>query len=93
MYADDLVEWMMEILSNANPMCPVFNVGSDQAVTLPELAHKVGNYFGVEVKAAEITTKEIDRYVPSIQKARNLLGVKLSVDLNRAIELSVSSDV
>ncbi len=93
MYADDLVVWMMEILINANLTCPVFNVGSDEAVTLPELADKIGNHFGVKVRFAEITVKEIDRYVPSIQKARDLLGLKLSVNLDQAIELSVSSDV
>lgn len=93
MYADDLVVWMIEILLNANLTCPVFNVGSDEAVTLPELADKIGNHFGVEVRCVEIATKEIDRYVPSIQKARDLLGLKLSVNLNQAIQLSVSSDV
>ena len=91
MYADDLVEWMMEILVNANSNCSIFNVGSDEAVNMGELASKVAAYFGVEVDAENIVSEKIDRYVPSIQKAFDELELNCKFDLDQAIHQTVQS--
>lgn len=88
MYADDLVVWMMEILVNANPKCPIFNVGSEDALTMGDLATKIADYFNVGVNAKNIFSETIDRYVPSTQRAFNELGLKPSFDINQAIKLS-----
>jgi nucleoside-diphosphate-sugar epimerase len=89
MYADDLVEWMMEILVNANPQCPVFNVGSYQAVSMRDLADKIAIYFGVEVDAETIVSEHVDRYVPSIQKALDELGLSCKFDLDKALDETI----
>lgn len=90
MYADDLVEWMMEILVNANPKCPIFNVGSEETVSISALAEKVADCFGSKVEAENINVEKIDRYVPSTEKAFNELSLSCKLDLNQAIQKTLS---
>jgi nucleoside-diphosphate-sugar epimerase len=85
MHADDLVEWLMTIALHANPECPIYNVGSDQAVLMSDLANIVAKEFNTEVKLPEIFDSNIDRYIPSIDKAKHELGVTLRYDLMSAI--------
>jgi nucleoside-diphosphate-sugar epimerase len=89
MYADDLVVWLMEILISANTDCPIFNVGSDEALTIGGLAKKVGSYFGVDVDSEKLSSPKIDRYVPSIGKALNMLGLKCRYGLDNALNETV----
>ncbi|HEY3300172.1 MAG TPA: NAD(P)-dependent oxidoreductase [Methylophilaceae bacterium] len=85
MYADDLVEWLMTIAENSNPLCPVYNVGSDQEVLLGDLAQKISKLFSVEADVAAILETKIDRYIPSIEKAKTELGLYLKYDLMSSI--------
>lgn len=91
MYADDLVAWMMEVVVNANSHCPVFNVGSDQAVSMGDLASKVAAYFKVAVDAEDIVSEKIDRYVPSTQKAFDAFGLICKLDLDQSIHQTVQA--
>ena len=90
MYADDLVEWMMTIAFHANPECPVYNVGSDQAVLMGDLAMLVAKEFGVDVQIPEITYPYVDRYIPSIDKAKRELSLTLRHDLISAVRYTAS---
>lgn len=85
MYADDLVKWLMTIAHSSGPQCPIYNVGSADAVEIRELAEQVGSYFGVNIDAAEINNPEADRYVPSIEKAFIELGLRIECDLSTSI--------
>lgn len=85
MHSDDLVKWLMSICENANSTCPVYNVGSDRAVTIEQLAHMVARQLGIAVMSPELRTNEVERYIPSITKAKTELGLELSIDLERAI--------
>ena len=89
MYADDLVEWMMTIALHASPECPVYNVGSDQAVLMGDLARLTAGEFGVNASVPDITESSIDRYIPSINKARNALGLTLQHDLIAGIRHTI----
>lgn len=86
MHADDLVRWLMTIADAAGPKCPVFNVGSDEAVTVGEAARVVAARFGVAAEIPPLTDPVIDRYVPSIAKARAELSLDLSYDLASAVD-------
>lgn len=86
MYADDLVEWLMTIAAAGNTQCPIFNVGSREAFEVRELALVISRIFGVEVIAPEISTTEIDRYIPSVDSAFNTLGLTNKYDLEGAIK-------
>jgi dTDP-glucose 4,6-dehydratase len=85
MYADDLVVWLMTLVTHANTECLTINVGSDEAINLNNLAQKIADYFEVPAKIPEITNTRIDRYVPCTEKARNELGLSLRFDLNASI--------
>lgn len=89
MYADDLVEWLMTMAVHANPLCPVYNVGSDQAIIMGDLAKLIANEFGVDASVPEITESSIDRFIPSIEKAKQELHLTLKYDLISAIRRTV----
>ena len=91
MHADDLVHWLMTICHSANPICPIYNVGSDQELTIGDLADMVAQRFSVGVNKAELTEESIDRYVPSIAKAKLELGLKLTIDLAGAIDKTIAA--
>jgi len=91
MYADDLVHWLMTICHAANPLCPIYNVGSDKALTVGELADMVAQKFCVGVTKAEFGRKGADRYVPSITKAKNILGLQLWIDTTVAIDKTIAA--
>ncbi len=86
MHADDLVRWLMTLAEAAEPSAPVYNVGSDQALTMGEIAQVVADRFGVQADVPPITDASVDRYVPSIAKARAELGLSLSFDLRSAVD-------
>jgi dTDP-glucose 4,6-dehydratase len=86
MHADDLVRWLMTLGEAASPDCPVYNVGSDEAMTMGEVARVVASRFGVAANVPSIVEREIDRYVPSIANARRELGLSLSFDLEAAVD-------
>jgi dTDP-glucose 4,6-dehydratase len=89
MYADDLVEWLMTIACNSNPLCPTYNVGSDQAIEIRELAALIAGEFGSFVDFPELSEGAVDRYIPSILKAKDELGLLLKYDLLSSIRETI----
>ena len=89
MYSTDLTEWLLTILvkgSKGN----AYNVGSDDAISISDLAHKVRRVLSAE-NPVEIKKPRLDgclpsRYLPSIEKAKTLLSLELRVGLEKAIE-------
>lgn len=91
MYADDLIVWMMKILENSSTNCPIFNVGSDEAVNLFDLAEIIALATNVKASYAWRDKDRVDRYVPSIQKAKKQLGVGLQYSLVDSINLTIDN--
>ena len=87
MYAADMAIWLWTILLRS-PASQVFNVGSDQAISILELAHAVASAIGspAAVRVAQRAgAGEPQQYVPSISKARQHLGLVCEVALEDAI--------
>jgi dTDP-glucose 4,6-dehydratase len=88
LYAGDLAIWLWTMLFRAPPLTPV-NFGSDRDVSILELAHIVASVVNleVEVKVAESPLPESlpSRYVPSIARAKELLGLSPLIGLEEAI--------
>ena len=88
MYAADLAIWLWSILFRA-PSLDAFNVGSDQSISILELAQKVVSSLRstatVKVGQMPIAGEPMKQYVPSIEKAQQQLGLKLRVSLEEAI--------
>lgn len=87
LYATDLSSSLWALLSRGKTG-RAYNVGSDQEVTIRELAIEVVNCTN---KRAEVVIKGIDtsenvnRYVPSVEKISKELGISQSVLLSQAI--------
>ena len=92
LYADDLVEWLFAILERGETGRP-YNVGSDRAVSIRELAETVRNALGskseIIVKGTPKAGERPSVYVPSIECARGELGLDVKVSLENAIRFSV----
>ena len=92
LYADDLVEWLFAILERGESGRP-YNVGSDRAVSIRELAETVRGALGSDSEIiVNGTPKPGERpsaYVPSIARAREELGLTVKVALENAIRFSV----
>jgi nucleoside-diphosphate-sugar epimerase len=88
MYAADLAIWLWSILFRA-PAMEAFNVGSNRAINILELAHTVAAAIGSTAKARvaqqAIPGAAIQQYVPSTRKTEQFLGLKCEVALEDAI--------
>jgi nucleoside-diphosphate-sugar epimerase len=93
MYASDLTVWLWTILFKGESCVP-YNVGSDKGVTIAELAAIVSQAAGCQVevviKGAADSEKPADRYVPSIERAKNRLGLSPKIELRDAVERTVA---
>ncbi len=88
LYAADLAIWLWTMLFRAPPLTPV-NVGSGRDVSILELAHIVANVVNpsveVELAKSPVTGSLPSRYVPSIARAKELLGLIPLIGLEEAI--------
>lgn len=84
----DLADWLLALLVGGQ--CgEVYNVGSDEAISIAELAHLVRKVAGgdnsIEIEGVPNHGQRPPRYVPSVEKARDALGLNCSVGLEDAI--------
>ena len=94
LYAADLVEWLLVILLNGQAGRP-YNVGSETAVSIRELADRVATVAATErpergqpdVLVARQPQQGVpsDRYVPDCGRARTELGLIPATSLDTAI--------
>ncbi|MBU1689244.1 MAG: NAD(P)-dependent oxidoreductase [Gammaproteobacteria bacterium] len=96
LYMADLVNWLLTLLLKGKNG-QIYNVGSDQAVSIRGLAYLVRDVLSphkpVKVLGqpnASVGNAVRNRYVPSIAKARAELGLDVSVALNEAIRRTSS---
>jgi dTDP-glucose 4,6-dehydratase len=76
MYSDDLVKWLLKILENSNTRCPIYNVGSDDAVSIHTLADILAKKYKLKVKKLiKISNLITDKYIPNIDKAKKNLNL------------------
>ena len=94
MYAGDLIEWLFTILLEGNSN-EIYNVGSDKAVSIAELAKLVSGFSLSKQPNVNIAKLKIDgilapRYVPSIEKAERELGLKCRTSLHESLEKTIN---
>ena len=89
LYSSDLTIWLWKILSKGKINSP-YNVGSNESISIAELATKVLDTKKHEsLKIIILNPKSKDellQYVPSVDKALFELGLKVNVDLDTAIK-------
>jgi dTDP-glucose 4,6-dehydratase len=92
LYGADLAVWLWTLLFAGRPGT-AYNVGSDDAVRIGELARLVAERCGVGVRVAGAARpgQPEQRYVPSIGRAREELGLRVGVRLREAVDRTVRS--
>jgi len=76
MYSDDLVRWLLKILENSNAECTIYNVGSDDAISIQKLASTLSKKYNLKLHLhKKILENIIDKYIPNIQKAKKELNL------------------
>ena len=92
MYADDMVDWLMKILINANLTCKTYNVGSDREIEIKKLAALVVSLFNkkIIITTNKIDSKSIDKYIPNISKTKSDLKLKINYNLTKALQLTIN---
>ncbi len=85
MHSDDMARWLITILASSNTKCPIYNVGSDESISLQNLAKIIGKIFKKPVEIKKTNNKKIERYVPSIKKARKELNLKINYKLRTSL--------
>lgn len=93
LYAADLAVWLWTLLFRGTAGA-AYNVGSDQHLTVEELASKISRKFD---PAPEVTiaikpdpNRPVSRYVPNIDRARAELGLEPWVGLDEAIDRTLA---
>jgi dTDP-glucose 4,6-dehydratase len=93
LYAADLAIWLWTLLFRA-PSLQAFNVGSENAINIRDLAHQVASALDSNVKVniakEPVEGRAIQRYVPSTRRAREELGLVERIELDDAIRRTAS---
>lgn len=89
LYGADLALWLIKLLTSEN--CgSVYNVGSDEAVSIRELAHLVSDISGCKTPphftSDTPSAGSTSVYVPNISLAKSELGLKVRISLQEAIQ-------
>lgn len=86
LYTADMVAWLLALLVRGAPG-RAYNVGSERAVTIAELAHRVAALLGgtVEIIGARAPGARAHWHVPDTTRSRGELGLAETVPLNDAI--------
>lgn len=85
LYAADLVSWLLTLLLKGRPRY-AYNVGSDDSVSIAELARGVAAASDCQVDIRQSPTGlPIQRYVPAVTRAREELGLDVWTPLPEAL--------
>ena len=90
LYAADLIIWLLNILLRGQAS-RAYNVGSDQEITILELANLTSSTAGTASKTRVLgrpNGNDSRRYVPDISRCREELGIAVFIDLKKAIRLT-----
>jgi dTDP-glucose 4,6-dehydratase len=93
LYPTDLITGLFAILVNGKS-ARAYNIGSDQAITILDLANAIARYYSpeltVEVAGRPDASNPVNYYVPDIGRARTELGIKITVPLQEAIARTIA---
>jgi nucleoside-diphosphate-sugar epimerase len=92
LYAADLVIWLLHILLLGKPG-EAYNVGSDQAISIKDLALKVAGFFPglkVEVLNQVQPTDRNQNYVPDIHQTMNIFSLTPPLGLDESISRTIN---
>jgi len=74
-------------LINSSTKCNIYNVGSDEAISIKNLAGMIAKKFNKSVSTndKELIKDDFDFYVPSINKAKKELNLKVKFKIKKSL--------
>lgn len=89
LHAADLTIWLWTILFKGKSCFP-YNVGSNEAVTVADLANLVAEQFAprprIEIEQRQVNGLASERYIPSIERVYREFGLHPTIGLAEAIQ-------
>lgn len=97
-YVGDVVDGVLKLMAEPSAQGEVFNLGSDEEVTIEELAKRIVERTGSSSKLRYIPYEQafsrgfedMQRRVPCLDKAHQIIGYQPTVDLNGIIDKVVA---
>jgi len=95
MYVSDLMVWLWSILIKGES-CRPYNVGSQNTLSMRELANIVGECFDEEIKIEVLGEKNVSTnsaqniYAPSTKRAQKELGLQERITLKDALKKTIN---
>lgn len=93
LYAADLAVWLWTILLNGKS-CRPYNIGSEDSVSIAELAHTVAQCFEKDMDVVVAKPPKLggsqERYVPSTKRAVEECGVRQNFDLKESLKMTIA---
>ena len=91
----DLAHWLVTLLERGRPG-ETYNLGSDEVISIAELAHLVRDLLAPDkpVRILGVAAKDSavrNRYIPEIRKAREELGLHVTIPLAEAIRRTATA--
>ena len=84
MHSDDLICWLLTILTANSQMSLIYNIGSDHEIELHDLANELQIKNEKKIIKYKFDHSKLDRYVPNTNLAKNEFGLT-----NRTLEDSL----
>lgn len=91
-YIDDIVDGILLCLEKEEAVGEVFNIGNPKGtITVLALAEKIIQMAGSSSSIVHVpkTYVDVELRIPSIEKAKNLLGFEPKVDLNEGLKRTI----
>tara|TARA_Y100000591_G_C21827691_1_gene697640 strand:+ start:1186 stop:2091 length:906 start_codon:yes stop_codon:yes gene_type:complete len=86
MNSEDLIKWIIKIMNRSNNKCEIYNVGSDEIISIKKLAYLISNKYKKKIIFQNNSnSNNIDFYVPSISKAKNKLNLKINYKIRDSL--------
>lgn len=90
LYAADLAIWLWTILFRGKACYP-YNVGSDQEITIADLAQTVASTISGSIQSSKPSlTSPASRYVPSVERAASEMGLRVQIPMRESLLRFVS---
>jgi nucleoside-diphosphate-sugar epimerase len=92
MHEKDLVTWLFRILNYSNKNCPIYNVGSDNYISIYKLANLLARKYNLNINYdnIKISKKIFDKYIPNINKFKKKFRYKYKFNSYKAIVKTIN---
>ena len=89
MHQDDLANWVLTILLNNKKPYSIYNIGSDEPITIHNLGLLLSKKFNLKFKSNYYPSNYTDNYIPNVNKAKNNFKLKLNFTNLEAIHKTI----